>query len=78
MVRVGELYKAAVRRNSAAIIVVHNHPSGAPDPSPEDILLTRKVVEAGELLECECLDHLIIGQGRYVSLRERRMGFDKL
>jgi proteasome lid subunit RPN8/RPN11 len=77
MVRVGEVYKEAIKRNSAALIVVHNHPSGQCDPSPEDILITRQIVEAGKLLSTECLDHLIIGQGRWVSLRERGMGFDK-
>jgi DNA repair protein RadC len=75
MVRVSEVYKAALRRNSAAIIVAHNHPSGEPEPSPEDVLLTRQLVDAGKLLDVECMDHLVIGQGRYVSLRERGLGF---
>lgn len=75
MVRVGEVYKAALRRNSAAIIVAHNHPSTDPNPSPEDVLVTRQIVEAGKLLDVDCLDHLIIGQGRYVSMRERGLGF---
>lgn len=74
-VRVGELFKSAVRRNAAAIIVVHNHPSGDPTPSPDDVALTRGIVGAGKLLDIEVLDHLIIGQGRFVSLKERGMGF---
>lgn len=74
-VRVGELFKDAIRRNSAAIIVVHNHPSGDPAPSPDDIALTRAIVEAGKLLDIEVLDHLVIGRGRYVSLKERGLGF---
>jgi DNA repair protein RadC len=74
-IRVGEVYKAAVRWNSAAIIVAHNHPSGDPSPSPEDIMVTRQIVEAGKLLDVECLDHLVIGQGKYVSMRERGLGF---
>ncbi len=74
-VRVGELFKTAVRRNAAAIIVVHNHPSGDPTPSPDDIALTRAVVEAGRLLDIEVLDHLIIGRGRWISLKERKLGF---
>jgi DNA repair protein RadC len=74
-VRVGELFKSAVRRNSAAIIVVHNHPSGDPSPSPDDIALTRSIVQAGKLLDVEVLDHLVIGQGRFVSLKERGLGF---
>jgi DNA repair protein RadC len=74
-VRVGELFKDAVRRSSAAIIVVHNHPSGDPTPSPDDVALTRAVVEAGRLLDIEVLDHLVIGRGRWVSLKERKLGF---
>jgi DNA repair protein RadC len=75
IVRVGEVFKAALRLNSAAIIVVHNHPSGDPTPSPEDVLVTKQIVEAGTLLEVEVLDHLVIGHGRYVSMRERGLGF---
>lgn len=75
MIRVGEVFKEAVRRNSAALILAHNHPSGDPTPSPEDILVTRQIVEAGKLLDCEVLDHLVIGRGRYVSMRERGLGF---
>ncbi|RRR69454.1 MAG: JAB domain-containing protein [Candidatus Viridilinea halotolerans] len=74
-VRVGEIFKEAIRRNSAALIVAHNHPSGDPTPSPEDVLVTRQIVEAGKLLDVECLDHLVIGRGRYVSMRERGLGF---
>lgn len=75
-IRIGEVFKDAVRRNSAAIIVVHNHPSGEATPSPEDIQVTRQLVAAGRLLDIEVLDHLIIGRGHYVSLRERGLGFD--
>lgn len=74
-VRVGELFKDAIRGNAASIIVVHNHPSGDPSPSPDDIAITRSLVQAGELLDIEVLDHLIIGSGRYVSLKERGLGF---
>ena len=74
-VRVGELFRTAVRQNSAALILVHNHPSGDPTPSPDDVALTRAVVEAGRLLDIEVLDHLVIGQGRWVSLKERKLGF---
>jgi DNA repair protein RadC len=76
-IRIGEVFKAALRRNNVALIVAHNHPSGQVDPSPEDILLTRSIVSAGELLDVQCLDHLIIGQGRWCSLRDRGLGFDK-
>jgi DNA repair protein RadC len=74
-VRVGELFKTAVRRNASSIIVVHNHPSGDPAPSPDDVSLTRGIVQAGKLLDIDVLDHLVIGQGRWVSLKERGLGF---
>ena len=74
-VRVGELFKDAIRRNAAAVIVVHNHPSGDPTPSPDDVAITRAMVEAGRLLDIQVLDHLVIGSGRFVSLKERGLGF---
>lgn len=74
-VRVGELFKHAVRRNAAAIIVVHNHPSGDPTPSPDDVAVTRAIVQAGKLLDIDVLDHLVIGRARFVSLKERGLGF---
>jgi DNA repair protein RadC len=76
MVRVGEIFKEAIRRNSAALIVTHNHPSGDPTPSPEDVLVTREIVQAGKLLDVDILDHIVIGHGVWVSLRERGLGFD--
>jgi DNA repair protein RadC len=77
MVRVGELFKDALRWNSAAMIVAHNHPSGDPTPSPEDVLKNRQIVDAGKLLDVEVLDHLVIGRGRFVSMREKGLGFTK-
>jgi DNA repair protein RadC len=77
LIRVGEIFKEAIRHNSAALIVAHNHPSGDPTPSPEDVFVTRQIVDAGKLLDVEVLDHLVIGQGRYVSMRERGLGFAK-
>jgi DNA repair protein RadC len=74
-VRVGEIFKAAVRRNASALIVIHNHPSGDPTPSPDDVAVTRAIVQAGKLLDVDVLDHLVIGQGRFVSLKERGLGF---
>jgi DNA repair protein RadC len=71
MIRVGEVFKAALAWNSAALIVVHNHPSGDPTPSPEDLLNTEQIVAAGKLLDIDVLDHLVIGQGRYCSMREK-------
>ena len=74
-VRVGEIFKEAVRKNVSAVIVVHNHPSGDPTPSPDDVAVTRAIVQAGKLLDVEVLDHLVIGQGKWVSLKERGLGF---
>lgn len=74
-VRVGELFRPAIRRNSAAIIIVHNHPSGDPAPSPDDVAITRAIVQAGKLLDIDVLDHLVIGKGRFVSMKERGLGF---
>jgi len=75
MIRISELFRAAIRRNCPAIIIVHNHPSGAVDPSPEDIAVTRQAVEAGKLLDIELLDHLIVSRTAFVSLKERGLGF---
>lgn len=78
VVRVGELFKFAIRNNCAALIVAHNHPSGDTTPSPEDAALTREIVKAGELLDIDVLDHLVIGApGKFVSLKEHGLGFDK-
>ncbi len=74
-VRVGELFRDAVRANASAIIVVHNHPSGDPTPSPDDVAVTRAVAQAGKLLDVDVLDHIVIGQGRWVSLKEKGLGF---
>lgn len=76
VIRVAELFRAALKENAAAIIVAHNHPSGDPSPSPEDINVTKQIVKAGEIIDIEVLDHIIIGHQRYVSLKERGMGFD--
>lgn len=73
--RVGELFREAVRRNCAAIIIVHNHPSGDPTPSPDDVKITQEIAKAGELLGIEVLDHLVIGSQRYISLKERGLAF---
>ena len=75
MVRVSELFREAVRANCAAIIVAHNHPSGDPSPSPEDVAITKDIVAAGKLLNIDVLDHLVIGRQHFVSLKERGLGF---
>lgn len=75
LIRVGEVFRGAIRANAAAIILSHNHPSGDPAPSPEDVAVTRAVVEAGKLLDVDCLDHIVIGGQRFVSMKERGLGF---
>ena len=75
MIRMGEIYREPVRLNAMAIIVAHNHPSQDPSPSPEDILSTKQIVDTGKLLDIDCLDHLIICESRFTSLRERGLGF---
>ena len=76
IIRVSEIFREAIRENATALIVAHNHPSGDPTPSPEDVRVTRSIVEAGTLLSIEVLDHLVIGRQRFVSLKERGLGFD--
>jgi DNA repair protein RadC len=76
LVRVGELFRDAVRHHAAAIVVVHNHPSGDPAPSADDLHLTAECVAAGRLLDVAVLDHLIVGHDAYVSLRDRGVAFD--
>ena len=73
--RVGEIFTPAIRLNAAALIAVHNHPSGDLKPSPNDVAITRAMLVAGKLLDIEILDHLIIGLGSYTSLKEKKLGF---
>ncbi len=75
VVRVGEIFREAIQANAAGIILVHNHPSGDPSPSPEDIAVTRAVIDAGQLLDIEVIDHLVIGGNRFVSMKRRGLGF---
>jgi len=75
LVRVAEIFRPAIQANAAAILAAHNHPSGDPTPSPEDVGITRAIVQAGKLLDVVCLDHIIIGRGRFVSLKSRGLGF---
>jgi len=75
LIRISEVLRPAVRSNAAAVIIAHNHPSGVCDPSPEDVAVTRSIVESGKLLDIQILDHLIIGRGCYVSLKSKGLGF---
>jgi DNA repair protein RadC len=77
LVRVGELFRDAVRLNAASLILVHNHPSGDPTPSPDDLHLTAEALAAGRLLDIDLLDHLVIGHDAYVSLRDRGVAFER-
>ena len=74
-VRVAEVFKDAVRQNAPGIVVVHNHPSGDPTPSAADVALTTEVHRAGQILGIDVVDHLIVGQGQYRSLRRLGLGF---
>lgn len=74
-VRVAEVFREAVRANSPAIAIAHNHPSGDPTPSSADITLTAELARAAALLDIDLIDHLIIGDGRWVSLRRLGLGF---
>jgi DNA repair protein RadC len=74
-VRISEVFRPAIQRMAPAIIALHNHPSQDPTPSPDDVQVTRAMVQAGKLMDIEILDHLIIGGNRFVSLKERGLGF---
>lgn len=74
-VRVAEVLAEAVKVGAVCILVAHNHPSGDPSPSPEDVAITKQIREGAETLDIELLDHLILGQGRWMSLKERGLGF---
>jgi DNA repair protein RadC len=74
VVRVAELFRWPLLLKSAFVIVCHNHPSGDPTPSTEDLEVTRLIIQAGEVLQIEVLDHVIVGQGRWLSLHEQHLG----
>ena len=77
LVRVGELFRDAVRLDASGVVLVHNHPSGDPTPSPDDLHLTAEAVAAGRLLDVDVLDHVVIGHDAWVSLRDRGVAFDR-
>ena len=73
VIRPAEVLRAAVIESAPSIIISHNHPSGDPTPSPEDVSITRELVQAGKLLGIDLLDHVVIGGDRWVSLKERKL-----
>jgi DNA repair protein RadC len=77
LVRTAELFRDAVRAYAAGIVIVHNHPSGDPEPSPDDLHLTAEAIAAGRLLDICVLDHVIVGRDAFVSLRDRGVAFDR-
>jgi DNA repair protein RadC len=77
IVRVAELFRDAVRTHAAGVILVHNHPSGDPEPSADDLHLTAEAVAAGRLLDVAVLDHVVLARDGYVSLRDRGVSFDR-
>lgn len=68
-----DVFRQAVREGATAVIACHNHPSGDPEPSQDDVMLTRRLKEAGDVIGIQLLDHIIFGDGRYVSLKEREL-----
>jgi DNA repair protein RadC len=69
-----EVFKAAILSNSSSIALAHNHPSGSLNPSPEDILITKKLVQCGEILDIKVVDHIIVADDRHLSFAERKIG----
>lgn len=74
-IRVGEIFRHAISDNAVNIIIAHNHPTGDPTPSPDDVAMTRAVVQAGKLLDITLLDHIIVAGNSFLSLKERGLGF---
>jgi DNA repair protein RadC len=75
VVRIGELFREALRQNAPCIILVHNHPSGDPTPSAEDIAMTKQAIAAGELLDIDVLDHVIVAHARFASMKSLKVAF---
>lgn len=75
VVRIGELFREALRQNAPSIILVHNHPSGDPTPSVDDIAMTEQAIAAGELLDVDVLDHIVLAHGRFTSMKTEKQAF---
>jgi len=78
LVRISELFTEAIRENASGVILVHNHPSGDPTPSPDDLHVTAEAIAAGRLLDIDVLDHIVLGHDTWVSLRDRGVTFDRV
>lgn len=76
-IRVAELFRSAVRKNVPAVVLVHNHPSGDPSVSPDDIRITKEIIRAGKILDIQIVDHIIIGHDRFISLKRRGLTFEE-
>ena len=74
-IRLAEIFRPAIQRNATAIIMAHNHPSGDPTPSPDDVAVTRAAVQTGKMMDIAVQDHIVLGRNLYVSLKERGLGF---
>ncbi len=74
LIRPAEVFRSAIRVNAAAIVVAHSQPSGDPEPSKEDVRITRELITAGRMLDMDVLDHLVVGKGRWITLREWQAG----
>ena len=74
-VRVAEVLRPAIRENCPSIVIAHNHPSGDPTPSPEDVMVTRRIRTSAEAMDIELLDHVVVAAQGFVSLKERGLGF---
>jgi DNA repair protein RadC len=77
LVRIAELFRDAVRLHAARLILVHNHPSGDPTPSPDDLHMTAEAIAAGRLLDITVLDHVVVGHGTWISMRDRGVAFER-
>lgn len=75
VIRIAEVFRPAIIDNATGLIIAHNHPSGDPTPSPEDAAITREIVKVGQMLDIDVIDHIVIGKGKFVSLKERGLGF---
>ena len=76
-IRIADVFREAVRQNACSIVLGHNHPSGDPTPSPEDVQITKMAADIGETLGITVIDHIVVAGGRWISLRERGLGFSK-